>query len=125
MMRPHLALRIAGSTAHAHKNGPVRLTFSTCSHSASGIWSNGRISSVENIPALLIKTSTPPNSSVASSTISLIEASSATSVVIANAWPPACMTSCDTAAAFSSLRSAMTTRAPARPNALAKTRPMP
>ena len=71
------------------------------------------MSSVEKIPALLISTSMRSYSSVTSSIISLIEASSATSVVTASAWPPAFMISADTAAAFSSLRSAITTRAPA------------
>ena len=112
MMRPHFARRIAGNTARAQRNGPVRLTRSTRSHSSSGIWSNGRISSVEKMPALLMSTSMRPYSSSTISIISLIEASSATSVVTASAWPPASRISSDTAAAFASFSSAMTARAP-------------
>jgi hypothetical protein len=57
MMRPHCARRIAGSTARQHRNGPVTLTLSTVSYSSSGICSNGRMSSVEKIAALLMRIS--------------------------------------------------------------------
>src|SRR5665647_2741613 len=125
MMRPHLARRMAGSTARAHSICPVTLTRSTCSHSSSGICSNGRISRVEKIPALLISTSMRPYWSSTISTISSIEAGSAMSVVTASAWPSALRISPATAAAVFSLRSAITTLAPAMAKALAKTRPMP
>src|SRR5262249_32210931 len=68
------------------------------------------------MPALLIRASMRPYSSSTTSTICSIEAGSATAVVTASAWPPALRISSETAAAFFSLSSAMTARAPAEAN---------
>ena len=49
----------------------MTLTFSTCSHCASGISSNGPFSRVAKIDALLISTSTRPHFSMTVSTIAV------------------------------------------------------
>jgi hypothetical protein len=125
MMRPHLARRIAGTTARAHRNAPVTLTLSTASHSASGICSNGRISNVEKIAALLIRMSMRPNASSTARAMRATESGSATSVGIARARWPVLAISAATASPRSALRSAMIATAPACANALAKARPKP
>jgi hypothetical protein len=125
MMRPKRARRMAPTTARAQRKAPVTFTRSTSSHSSSGIWSNGRISSVEKIAALLIRISMRPNSLSTAFAIAATESGSAMSVVIARELPPVAAISAATASPRSRLRSAMTAMAPCAANALAKARPMP
>jgi hypothetical protein len=125
MMRPCLRWRMCGATAWQHKNEPVRLTAMTRSHSCKVISSNGFCSMLEEMAALLTKTSTRPNRSTDRWTMSRALAGSETSALTTSPAPPRSWTSWATRRAVPSWMSATTTRAPSCTNLSAYARPRP
>ena len=79
----------------------------------------------ESTPAAVIRTSRPPNSPTARSTIACTCAGSLTSTAIPTARPPPVSISLATPSAASPITSATTTAAPSAPNRSETARPMP
>jgi hypothetical protein len=114
---------MCGSAARVSRNGAVRLTRMTRSHSASDTSAAADIPSM--MPALFTSTSSPPKVSTAAATTCSTTAGSLRSPVTATAVPPAASISATTALAVSALTSATTTLAPSPANRSAAARPMP
>ena len=113
---------IWGMTFREQRKGPFRLIARTSSHSCSDI-------SVTEpslpMPALLINTSTRPNSCRLVSTIRSTSSGLVTSALTGTARPPLAPASTATASAFAPSRSATTTTAPSRTNPSEIALPMP
>ncbi len=120
---PFPAASMWGSTARVRRNGAVRLMPMTRSHSSSPVSAAADMLSMT--PALLTRTSIPPNSSAAVSATRSTTAWSRRSPITVTAVPPARSTSSATDRAAASATSAISTRAPSRANSRAVARPMP
>src|SRR5438105_92392 len=104
------------------KCAPVKFVWSTASQSSFFM----RIARPSRVTAALFtKISSRPNFSITCLNPVFTCSASATSILIANASPPAAAISLTSAASFSSFRAATTTFAPASANASAVSRPMP
>ena len=116
MMRPNCRSRIDFTTADAQKKTPLMFTSMTFCHSAGGISSNGRLVRFENIEALLINTSTRPNSANTAATIESTDSFFETSTANGSALPPAALFRRQPIPRFEELRSATTATDPAAAN---------
>src|SRR3954451_7426643 len=113
MMRPPPRSSIAGTAAREHTSAPITLTFITRSHQSSGRVRIDPIGISFINAALLMRMSTPPNSSLARCTIAAAASSSVMSTGTPIAWRPCDRNSWACCSARSPLRSASTTAAPA------------
>src|SRR6266487_892496 len=122
MIAPPPRCAIAGMTALAARNVPVRLMPMTRFHAS------GSVSVAEpndSTPAAVIRMSMPPNSAAARPAMASTCAGADTSIAIAAARPPAAEISPATASAWPAAMSATRTQAPSPANRIAAARPMP
>src|SRR5262245_31319782 len=122
MMRPQPLSRIDGSTALAHRNGPVRFTSRTRRHAIS---SRSSTSCVVAMPALLTRMSAGPRAAAVRRTMSCTWLASLTSTARARAWAPLFSRVRAVEVAVASSMSATTTAAPASARARAIPAPIP
>src|SRR3954454_16086643 len=127
MAGPRCDARRYGAAAFVQYQTPRRLISYTRSHTSSGSVStdSSPVKSDSWTPALLCRTSIPPNRSAAPSIRAWTCPRSRTSQCMNSASPPASWTSPTVSAPPSSLTSLTTTRAPRRDISRAVARPMP
>src|SRR6185437_1480625 len=118
-MRPNPRARMPGNTARVNVTAPVSMTWSKCSHLASGNSSSG---ATNCNPALLTRTSTGRETEpIASATLFSEVTSSATT----SAEPPWALIRPATSPAPATFRSLTTTWSPARASSAARPAPIP
>lgn len=122
MIRPPPRAIMDGATARAQRNMEVRFVARMPSHSPSVISTARRCSTM---PALFTRTSMGPSASSTARTVAAISSLPVTSRRQARAALPAWRMRAAVASAWSTVRAAQATAAPASPSATAIARPIP
>ena len=122
-MTPAPCARMSGSTARMPKKTPLKLMSAACAQARGSTLAKGPIGSIT--PALLISASIRPKASRARATAACTWENSATSQVIASAWPPLLRSRVASVVMPSAERARSSTAAPSATSASAAAAPMP